>query len=203
MPKKIPEKRKNNTTKALKRKVDRLYRGIERKFFDKSISGPVASGSSRIDALSEIPQGDTGETRDGMSINIYASQLRLSCNMNAAATATQFRVLLVEDRQPNASIPNVNEVLDSDSVIANANMHNRRRFRIHIDKQYNLDINGRRSIYIKKYTVFKPNRKAVYEPTGSGNLPSSGSMFYLIQMSSESTNTPQVDWNHRIRFTDL
>jgi len=178
---------------------------LEKKFFDTTISGTINDTGS-ITSLCNIPQGDTASARDGNQVKFDSLFLRWQINATGAAGKVTVRLMIVEDKAPQSSLPAGTGFLETFDTISLANMANTYRFRIWMDKRIQLDSQGNSgyvpaSVVLDKYIRLR-NKRARY--TDATDDPSSGSNFFLAMVSTDPAINDLVDVavQARLRYYD-
>ncbi len=118
----------------------------ELKFHDLDIDDAViASNGTIVDSsVNNIPQGVTEVTRVGRKCTIRSINWRFhillpnSANM-AAGTNDTVRVILYLDKQCNGAAAAVTDILESDNYQSFNNLANKSRFRILMDRKYQMN----------------------------------------------------------------
>lgn len=117
----------------------------ELKFHDVDLDDAVVSGGGTVTAtINIIPQGTTEVERIGRKCNIRKIAWRYSLSLPAAAGATLvsgdiLRMILFIDKQANGATAAVTDVLESAHYQSFNNLSNSGRFRILMDKTYDLN----------------------------------------------------------------
>ncbi len=115
----------------------------EMKFHDVDITDAVVAAGVQIQAATLIIAEGNGESqRIGRKITIKKIGWRLTINLpttaTAGSTADVIRVMLVHDKQCNGSLPAAGDILDVDSFRSFNNLANSKRFRVLMDRTYDL-----------------------------------------------------------------
>lgn len=164
--------------------------------------GPTSasiSSTPTVIHITAIPQDDSVSGRTGNSILLSYVFIRGFLAVNASATSTLMRVLLVQDTQQiGDTTPGYTDVLNSSSTVANMNLSTVGRFQILMDKNFWLDTGNFKTYKIQKY--FKINQHVRYNGTASTDIQKNG--IYLMLCSSEPTNTPTFTYSVRIGWHD-
>lgn len=130
-------------------------------------------------------------------------ELRLFCTNNATAINTQMRVLLVLDRQSNGVAPGINDILMSSSVASPRNLNNRKRFKIIMDRNYPLSTAGPANRYDNFYQKDIQTHVQYISSSNTGNIADiSTNALYLVHLSDQAVNLPQIGYYFRLRFID-
>lgn len=207
-PSKPIDRQQDKEIRSLKREVRKLYKSKELKYFDTATNSPVST-AGRYDYMCNVAPGDSPIDRDGAKINIVKIQVKGYWKIDSAATKTVCRVMLVEDTEPESAITTppsdgINAVLDTNlagTVDVNAFRNvgfEKYRFRVHYDKTLTLSQNGPQTLPFEFNK--KVNKNLTLEDSDPNQNPVSGSAFYLLTLSDEATNAPDVVFNTRIRF---
>lgn len=207
----------------------------ELKFLDTSLNqagfdaGPVIVN----DTLCNVPVGSSESERIGREIDIKSISLRLSVTSSGGPTLTTmdqadvFRLLIVQDKQPNGSVPLPQQVLTGAAGPYNMyNLEYEKRFVILHDKTITVNsdivavctapsttdpvvqlLKGRKAL---SYEVEIPcNIKVMYNTTGTSGLDLIGTnnIFYLLTWDGPTVTEggpglAEVDGVARIRYSD-
>lgn len=174
---------------------------VEYKYSDVNSSGSIST-TPTLSLLNGLSQGTTGITRTGQSVKVVGHLFRFTCTINASATTTFFRVILVRDSQPNgAAYTAGNLVQTSSDVNSPLVIGFGKRFHVVRDKTYSLALNGRESINGKFF--IRSGFHTTYNTSSAGTVGDiNTNSYYLHVWSNEATNTPVFAYWSRIRFVD-
>ncbi len=194
-----------NKSYRLARRVARLSSFInpEFKFKDSQSVSITPAQSQTVVQLTNIDQGDTGQTRDGYSIKVVQFHCKYFIQKHASATLTQLRMMLIYDAQTNGAAYAITDILDNGTAVVNLvsplNTFNAKRFHIFFDKLITLDVNNPQ----RTFKYFKKLQHHIrYKGTGAGIADVNSGSFSLWFVSSEATNVPNINVYARIRFLD-
>ncbi len=177
---------------------------VEVKNFDVQQSIVALTLVPVIIQLSNIPQGDTTITRDGAQCKVLSLELNVLCTRHSSSVSTSIRLMLVCDKQTNQAIY-VNsdllaDVTSTDAIVSPLNLDNKFRFNVLWDHVFPLGAGGNGAMIIRK--VFRMNKILRFD----GNTPSiadlTSNSLSLVQVASETTNTPNITMFSRLRFVD-
>ncbi len=176
---------------------------VEQKFNDTLVASTIGT-TMTIDQLTNLSVGDTSSTRDGDQVKFMSIDLNYHIVINASATASEVRVILIEDKQTNGVIFTSAMLLEDDSandaLVSPLNLDNKFRFNILYDRNHQVSISGAQRVHIKKF--FTVQKKVRYS-LAAGNLTDIRSSSYaLCLISNEGTNLPSVRRSIRLRFVD-
>ncbi len=168
------------------------------------VNTAIVDGVGNIVQLSNIPQGDTGESRDGSNVKITSIYIKGIFVLNPSATTSQYRILLIEDKQTNQAIYATADVLttvvNKHSIVSPLNLDNQFRFKVLYDKMFDLSITGRQSRTFKIYK--KVNRRLRFDGSVPDITDLRSSSYSLLLIGSEATNAPTCLFESRLRFVD-
>lgn len=157
-------------------------------------STPITPGM-----LNGIAQGDGVSARDGNSIKMTSLYLRYYASINASATNTQLRFVIVKDNQQvSDTSPSWSDVFTSTSTVSHLNVNTLGRFSILRDVV--LDLNDVSNPNCSGEIYLKLNDHCRYNGTASTDMQKNG--IYIMMVSSESTNTPSLLWTSRVNYID-
>lgn len=115
------------------------------------------------------------------------------------------RVMLVYDRQTNASALTVAQVLSSVTYLAPKNLENRKRFSILYDRQFALNADGESGSIRSLKFYRRLNHPVEFNSVDGGTVAdiTTGS-FYLVVVGSVAAGTTAagLNFSSRIRYTD-
>lgn len=186
----------------------KAYRGIrylkglvnaEKFHLDTTYSGQVINSTGVVTHLSAIAQGDNDPGRSGNSIYVRGISFSFSLNMNASATNTWVRfVMLIDTQQVGDTAPSLTDVFESNNVGALMNHLTLGRYNILIDKVYTFNISNLTAIQRKGYKSMRHHVR--FNGTASTDVQKGG--IYLMWVSNEGTNTPVLTGMFRVFYHD-
>ncbi len=154
-----------------------------------------------VSLLNASIQGDDFDNRDGRQIRFKSIRVALNIRMNASATQTSMRAIIVLDKQPNGILMVLTDLLTAVGITQFRNLDNRKRFVILWNRVVNLSDNGSQITTIQYYK--KLNMHTTYDDSNNGNITDiETNAMYLVLISTEATNTPSVFTSVRMRFID-
>lgn len=118
--------------------------GDELKFFDQLFTAIIPAPTGTIingGSIVNIPQNDTQSGRDGRNCTISSIQFRsawILASNTSASPWDQLRFIVYLDQQTNGATATVAQILETTSLISPYNMENSKRFRILMDKTYDM-----------------------------------------------------------------
>lgn len=175
---------------------------VERKFSDVTSTG-TSVNATRI-LLNGLSTGDSTNQRNGQSIKVTQIYCQLKFNLNASATDTTIRYMLILDRDPRGVIYNISDLLQDYTnypITSPLNLDsNVRRYTVLMDRRLKLNTNYPETI--RRINVKRPIHVR-YDPDDTGTITDIAyNSIYLMFLSDESTNYPTVQYYCRIRFID-
>lgn len=195
---------KNNYILARIRRLEKLTKP-EFKQHDYELKGTTFDDTGLISQLTNIPAGTGASQRDGKTIHVKSIFMKLIFTMAASATDTTIRILLVLDRQTNQAIYTLADLIHNttsqDNLVSPLNLDNGARFKIIIDKTFNLSDSQRANYFYKKYMRCSiPIRFDASTPSIADLTENSLSLVLLTNESS--VTVPDVRGSIRLRFID-
>ncbi len=177
---------------------------VEVKNFDIQQSVQNITTTPVIIQLTNIPQGDGTNERDGSQCKVTQLELRFQVLLNGSATRSSFRFMFICDKQTNQAIYTPADVLEdvssTDMIFSAINLDNKRRFQIIDDFTVHVGTaEGRIKHFKKFYNMQKIIRFDNSTPSIADLTQSSLS---LMMVSSEATNGVQITSFSRIRYID-
>ncbi len=177
---------------------------VEFKNHDLQQTAAAIAVAPGITELTNIAQGDTTNTRDGSSIKLVSILFKYTLNMNASATQTSVRVVLVHDKQTNQAIYVPNDLnadnTAGDSIVSARNLDNGHRFQVLYDKVHTFSISGKQTSYHQFYK--KLNLKIRYDAAAAAITSLTQSSLSSFVTTNEATNTPTITSFTRLRYVD-
>jgi hypothetical protein len=182
------------------------YFNPEVKHADVTINNAVST-TTLVSFLSGISQGDSNTTRDGNSVKITGFYGDIIYVMNASATTSRVRTLIVVDTQMNAATPTASDVFDT-SGSATVGLINvdtfPGRFVVLYDEVDVLTIGTEKRMVHRRIALPALQNMHLKYNTGTGNgvTAAVGPHIFMLQLSTEATNTVGQDSTFRLSFLD-
>lgn len=180
---------------------------VEQKFKEAS-GNPTYDRSGAIAYLSGIDQGDSTITREGNSIKMQHFKLRFFISHNAAKTSgTAHRILVIRDLQNQGATITANDVLETVGTsnapnafidFTNGPLQNK-RFGVVYDRV--LTTHPYKPIVSDTF-ISSHDVHVYYRGTDSAVTSAGNGSYFLIAISSDSTDLPTIVYNTRMEFTD-
>lgn len=208
---KMPKQRKPST---ISQKLAKLEKQVkinqeEWKNIDASTSD-AAIVVGGVFLLNGIAPGDGYQNRDGRQITMQSIQLKFRAESDSTATGTNsrnaVRFLLAIDKQSNGAAPAVGDILDLTSVSAidaMRNLNNRKRFKILMDRRYEMSTVGPANMVDEFYLKRTNLQEVTFNAGTAGTVADivTGSL-YILYCSDTTTTPPTIVLNSRVRFTE-
>ncbi len=183
--------------------VARKYLNTELKYIEwPHPQAVVTAAGTDLTAITSVAQGLTETTRVGNSIRLKNMQLRMYGFHNSAGSDVQWlRLIVFRDTMQQGVAPTVAQLLEGTShVLRFLERDQDHRFNILRDKVWTMSVTGQQGFYFKMFREVDTHVKFVGT---AANAASNGQgSLYVMLISSEATNGPQVDFNARVRFID-
>lgn len=174
---------------------------VEYKLKDKTMTGAVST-SSTIYRLTEIAQGDTESSRDGMRLTIKGLRWKGNVVADTSAENTIIRMIVFLDRQTDGATPADTDLLEDADTAGLPNRDNRNRFWIMSDKLYSLTTGSRTAFAFDWYKRFKKGITVHYKGSGSAVTDAKENQVFMLLISNQGTYTPYVTSRARMVYTD-
>lgn len=155
--------------------------------------------------LSGIAQGDTNTSRDGNSVKCVGLSGDVTLIMNASATVTRVRTLIFVDTRSQGVVPTATDVVDTGAMTGLINIDTEpNRFVILMDRLDRMVLAAESRLLHFRYDLNNAMRNVHLTFSGSGATIASakGPVVYILQYSSEATNTPTYAVDSRLFFLD-
>lgn len=172
---------------------------VEEHVVDNNISIANQTTAATIGNLFSITQGDGIANRQGNSIKATQIHGRFTVYKNASASESSIRIIVGIDHQSNGVLPAVTDVLAVGDVHAMRNTDYGKRFTILMDK---------RSYLTAAKAIWQPefhkqlSMHCEFKSNLGGIQDFSTNSFFIIVVSDEVTNGPQVEKYVRLRYLD-
>ena len=183
--------------------------GPELKYIDTNANTTLTFASSAFSTgvlLNGVAQGSDATARIGRKMVIKSLLLRWTWNLASTSTGgSPVRVMVVYDKQANATAPAITDVLVVDSFIGQNNLNNRDRFVVLCD--YLSEPIGANSNTSVGGTIYKSlNMGTMFNSGNVGTVAdiTSGSVYlFVAQTGGVGAVNPTFNWRARVRFTDV
>jgi len=181
--------------------------GAEKKFVDIAATFTPAAGAVTFTngvLLNGIATGTDASSRIGRKAVIKSILIRATASMATATAGGMFRLLIVYDKQANATAPGITDVLLADTFNSANNLSNRDRFVTIFDQIVGpVDDGGPHQVSDVFYK--KLNLEELWNAGTDALIGSitSGSIYaFVAQSGGMATNAPSFTLTSRIRYTD-
>jgi len=167
---------------------------------------PIVLVGGQILLFNALERGTDYDTRLGRQITMKNLQMTLNFEGNeayiAASGPQNVRCLLIYDKQCNGVAPTLLNVLVTATAFSLRNLNYRNRFRVIMDKVYNIDGVSRLE-FTKKYYINLRSRITTYNEGDDGDVGdiSTGSL-YMLFISDCAADGPTVRYHARLKFFD-
>lgn len=172
----------------------------EYKFLDSVFISQAIGTTAVVYGLSVIAQGNDYFNRNGNVVEAKSLYGRMNVNSSATATFNTLRAMVIVDNDNQGTAPVGTDIFEGASYnyLSPLNHANSKRFTVLWDKVYVVEKANKAAVNTKLYR--KLNHSVRYGGT-AGFTPREGNM-YLVLLSDSPVNTPYVDFDFRLRFTD-
>lgn len=203
-----------------KRIVNRKYRDPtakipETKYADTLLNYATATTTTGI-VLNNVGEGSDNNQRIGKSIRMKSVHLRatvggnlqvLAEDLNYPLEANTFRLLVVNDKQCNSSLPSIGQVLDTLTTpndvfnpFKSRNMAWIDRFDVLIDEMVTVCLSGPNSVQVDRYIKIDLPTKFVDD---TATYPATNALFFFIcDMNQDVGNSCNVIGAIRVNYFD-
>jgi len=183
-------------------------RNSEVKFIDSQAGiglsiGAVTFASAQL--LNGCASGSTATTRIGRKINLKSLYIRYKFEIAATTTlGGTCRILVVYDKQANATAPAITDILFEDKHLSPNNLSNRDRFVTLVDHVTDpIGVNANASVAGVIYR--KINLETMFNTGSAGTIGdiTSGSVYlFAAQSGIMGVASPTLTYLARVKFTD-
>ena len=185
--------------KALKNLVN-----IEVKSIDTQATTEASTAAGVRTAINLCAQGLDTDDRIGNSIKLQYVKLDYQLNINASATDSAVRCMVLQDKQADQALPAVAIILQdatsSDNIISPRHKDFKQRLNTLYDKVHILSANGsgkRKGQMYKKILA-----KVRYDGTTAAITDLETNSLIFLHITDEATNVPTVTWHARVGYVD-
>ena len=177
---------------------------IETKFFDYS-SSSNPSNSGAVEWITNVTQGNNVSNRIGDSIRAQSLQVTFAVSIHTSEPKnTVVRFLLVKDWENAGATPAVTDIITANgssvNMLSPVNWFNRTRFTIVDDVLMDLDVGGENALVFRK--TYKVHNHLRYRGTAGTAADIAEGNYFILFISDEATNTPQIRFWSRLLYTD-
>jgi len=166
----------------------------------------ACDSGSQVLLLNGIARGDEINERVGREVTLRSIQFNFTPHVTVATgTDQQQRVLLVYDRQTNATALTAAQVLLTADTVAPRNLENRKRFKILFDRTFALNASGEPGSAVTRRFYRKLRHPVSFNAGDAGTVADivTGSLYLVVVGSNAPGVTAgSVIFATRIRYTD-
>lgn len=162
--------------------------------------------ASSVTLLNGIARGDEINQRIGREITMRSIQFQYTARVTPTTGVDQEqRVLLVYDRQTNASALTAAQVLNAVNTLSPRNLENRKRFKILYDRTFTLNASGEAGSFVTRRFYRRLRHPVTFNSGAAGTVADivTGSV-YLVAIGSQVAGPTAgfVSFSSRIRYSD-
>ncbi len=179
----------------------RRFINTETQYTDAVVNGASSGTTATFTLLNGTSQGDGVSNRTGQSIKVVKIDLNVLVKGNQSGTSQAGRILVVMDKQPNAAIFAIGDLLNATTVTSMFTIGGQKRFAVLLDEVYAININGTFTYYYRG--VVKCASHVEYNTGNAGTVADINSnSIYLLHFSDDNINQPTVKFYSRLWFVD-
>lgn len=164
--------------------------------------GTVITGTAAIAGLISVPQGTNITDRTGSRLIplVLDCQVTISPSTTLVGSAlSNIRMLIVQDtQQVQGFAPTITDVINPSNVVGQPNVYFLQRFRIL--KEVKTQVSSYIEPYNKSWKVKLPKDVIAFASGLATDISTNG--IYLIYVSDNSTNPPNLVWSSRLYFAN-
>lgn len=187
-----------NSALKLARAVSEMV-DVEYKNLDTRTTLTAVTTAGGVVLLNDIDQGNDSNNREGRQVKAKQVYIKGYCVGSTNTNDNMMRVMLVLDCDNQGSNPAVSDILTVPGtyhVYSHKNTVNRKRFVILWDRTYELE-NGRS----EQWEIYKKVSYKLDYSSATGTDTTNNALF-LVYISNDSTNTPEIAYNSRLTYID-
>jgi len=213
--KNMPKKRNVNTTTFKKKQKKSITKdskpsAVEKKFFDFSVAATAVTGANTWTTpvlANTIRLGTDSFNRIGRKIHMTSIGLRARQDVTGVPGMGPFRMLVVYDKNPQATLPAVVDILAADSNVSQPNLLNSDRFVTLIDQVtappgYNTASGNAGFVSDNMYRKIGLGAEFKADAGAIGDF-TKGAIYTLISSVDGNVGVTTHTYRARIRYTDL
>lgn len=165
---------------------------------------PLATTTAAVALINGIAQGTGAGERIGRKVTMKSLFIRgYVAKQGATVGSVPIRILIVYDKQTNATLPATTDVVVTDTVMAPMNLANAQRFTVLYDRVFNLGEDGDNVFNFSKY--IKMNHDVTYNAGTTNTIGSiqTGSVISFVWSNGGLGGAAPAHaiWT-RFRYTD-
>jgi len=165
----------------------------------------TAAGAGASQLLNGLVPDSTATGRNGRRVVIKSLYIRANAQLGATSTfGAPIRMLVVYDKQANATAPAITDMLATDSFVSQNNISNRDRFVTLCDQV--MDPIGTSGDFARSLVVYKKLNLPVQFNAGTagtiGDITSGSIYITFSQAGGIGTAGPSVTYYARVRYSD-
>jgi hypothetical protein len=190
--------------RQLMRDVNSLRRFINTEIHNTDAIGNAVASTSTASfvLLNGLTTGDGNSNRTGQSIKGDGIDLKFVITGNAAATPLLQRVLVVMDKQPNAAIFAIGDLLNATTATSMYTVGNQLRFNVLFDESYTM-VPASDSYCQVRAIKINANAHTEYNTNNAGTIADIvTNSIYLIHFSDQAVNNSAINYFSRFWFID-
>jgi len=182
--------------------------GAEKKFVDIAATFTPAAGAVTFTngvLLNGIATGTDASSRIGRKAVIKSILIRATASMATATAGGMFRLLIVYDKQANATAPGITDVLLADTFNSANNLSNRDRF-VTIFDQITEPVSVQNNYACANVNYKGINLETIYNAgtdAAIGSIASGSIYLFVAQTGSTTIAAPVFTFKSRLRYTDV
>lgn len=175
---------------------------VEKKFFQTSFSGVVSNlTSSYASVLSDIPQGDDINNRNGRSILWDSLNIHWSAKISASATNTLLRITIVCDKKPDVGGVNYGTIYTTGGTVLGHIDKGGEGDRFVILRTFLVRLNAGEGLsQTGKLFIGLKGIHQIFDGTGATDREKNS--LWIVAISDEGTNFPTLAYDCRLSFYD-
>ncbi len=196
--KKYPAKSTRAIAKKALRKVNKINKNIEVKYFD-SVSGITVDNDGNVVHLTGIAQNDLVDGRTGNQVTVTKIEGRYTIDIDPTDLSISFRIILLQDTQQVTDVaPAVLDIMQVSTPVAPINRPRMKRFKILKQRLFTLSNSGKT---MQAFTwIIKTNINVRWNGTGAGDIQRNN--LYMCLISDEAVSPPTYVHHVRLHYTD-
>ncbi len=177
---------------------------VEFKFHDVQTTQTDITTTANIIQLTNIPQGDISESRDGAQVKVTRLQIKYQLRGHVNAVTTLVRCIVVKDSQTNQAIYAIADLLQdttaNDSIVSMLNLDNKYRFTVLYNKVHQFQNSGHNNNYTE--IIKDLDLRLRFDASTPSIADLTSASLSIIFISDQASNSPLLTLFSRVRYVD-
>jgi hypothetical protein len=191
-----------NAGRQALRDINRLRQFINTEIKSADITATEASSTTpTFDLVNGLIPGNGNGQRTGQSVKCQNVDMRFILTINASATTSFARIIMVMDKQTNSAVFAIGSLLNAGNVYSAYTVGGQNRFIVMYDQTFALNNNGEQTASVCVRLGFQPHTE--YNTGTAGTVADiNTNSIYFVHLSDQATNTIAISYYIRYWYVD-